>query len=86
VATAATPANKLTISSKSQYLSGGKWHTYFRWAVDKTTFAPNGQAHSMDYSYTHEGTNQNDWRIVSTLKAWNGSAVLASKTLTSNAC
>jgi putative salt-induced outer membrane protein YdiY len=81
-----TSANKLTIDSKSQYYSGGKWHKYFVWGQNKTTFTANGSPHSIDYSYSHEGTNQHNWRIVSKLRAWNGSHLLASKTIKSLAC
>ncbi len=85
-AAASTSANKLTINSQSQYFSGGKWHKFYVWAQNKTSFTPNGTAHSIDYSYTHEGTNQYNWRIVSKLRAWNGTQLLASKTLKSLAC
>jgi hypothetical protein len=86
VANGSTPANKLTIKSTSQYFSAGRWRASYHWAVNKTTYTANGQAHQLDYSYTHEGTNQYNWRIVSVLKAWNGTHVLASKTLKSHAC
>lgn len=79
-------ANKLTIDSQSQYFSGGKWHKSYVWAQNKTTFTPNGQSHSIDYSYDHTGTNTYNWRIVSKLRAWNGTHLLASKTLKSLAC
>lgn len=85
-AAGSTSANKLTIKSQSQYFSGGKWHKFYSFTQDKTSFTPNGQAHSIDYSYTHEGTNQYNWRIVSKLRAWNGTHVLARKTLKSLAC
>ncbi|MDL2335290.1 MAG: hypothetical protein QFC55_04595 [Chloroflexota bacterium] len=85
-AAGSTSANKLTINSQSQYFSGGKWHKSYVYSQDKTSFAPNGQPHSIDYSYTHEGTNANNWRIVSKLRAWNGTHLLASKTLKSLAC
>ncbi|MEP7378912.1 MAG: hypothetical protein ABI725_05050 [Chloroflexota bacterium] len=85
-AAGSTAANKLTINSQSQYFSGAKWHKFYVWGQNKTTFTPNGQQHSIDYSYTHEGTNANNWRIVSKLRAWNGTHLLASKTLKSLAC
>ena len=79
-AAASTTATKLTIKSKSQYYSGGKWHTFYKWGLNQSS------PPSIDYSYTHEGTNQYNWRIVSTLKAMKGKTVLAHKTLTSKAC
>ena len=85
-AAGSTSANKLTINSQSQYFSAGKWHKFYVWNQNKVSFTPNGQAHSIDYSYTHEGTNANNWRIVSKLRAWNGTQLLASKTLKSVAC
>lgn len=86
-AAGSTPANKLTIKSTSQYFSAGKWHNFYRWAVNKTQYTPNGQAHAIDYSYDHvDGSDTRQWRIKSVLKAWNGSTVLAHKTLTSRAC
>ena len=85
-AAASTTANKLTIDSQSQYFSAGKWHKFYVWSQNKTSFSANGQSHSIDYSYTHEGTNANNWRIVSTLRAWSGTHLLASKTLKSLAC
>ena len=85
-AAGSTSANKLTINSVSQYFSAGKWHKFYVWKQDKTSFTANGQPHSIDYSYSHEGTNANNWRIVSKLRAWNGTHVLASKTLKSLAC
>ena len=86
VAAGSTMANKLTIDSQSQYFSGGKWHKFYVWAQNKTSFAPNGQQHSIDYSYDHTGTNQYNWRIVSKLRAWSGTHLLASKTIKSLAC
>jgi hypothetical protein len=86
-AAGSTPANKLTIKSTSQYLSGGTWHNFYKWTTDKTTFTPNGQPHVIDYSYTHtDNSDPNKWRIKSVLKAWQGTHVLAHKTLTSKAC
>jgi hypothetical protein len=85
-AAGSTSANKLTTNSQSQYFSGGKWHKFYTWKQDKMSYTANGQAHSIDYSYTHEGTNQNNWRIVSKLRAWNGTHLLASKTFKSLAC
>lgn len=85
-AAGSTMANRLTINSQSQYYSNGKWHKSYVWAQDKTTYSPNGQAHSIDYSYTHEGTNTYNWRIVSKLRAWSGTQLLASKTLKSQSC
>jgi hypothetical protein len=85
-AAGSTMANKLTINSVSQYYSAGRWHKFYVWGQDKSSFTPNGQAHSIDYSYTHEGTNANNWRIVSKLRAWSGTHLLASKTLKSHAC
>lgn len=85
-AAGSTSANKLTIDSKSQYYNGGRWHKYYTFAQDKSTFVANGDPHSIDYSYTHEGTNQYNWRIVSKLRAWHGTQVLASKTIKSLAC
>lgn len=79
-------ANKLTVKSKSQYKSGTKWHTYYQFALDQNSFTPDGHAHQADYSYTHDGMPQYEWRIVSTLKAYHGSTVLASKTFKSHAC
>ena len=87
IADGSTPASKLTIKSTSQYLSGGTWHNFYKWKTNKSTFTPNGQAHSIDYAYSH--TNNSDtrkWRISSTLKAWQGTNVLSSKTLMSKAC
>ena len=82
-----TAANKLTIKSKSQYYAAGKWHSSYFWATDKSTFTKNGQAHSIDYSYTHtDNSDTRKWRIVSTLHAWNGTHSLSRKTLTSKAC
>ena len=83
---ASSTATKLTIKSKSQYLSANKWHTFYRWPTDQTSFSAGGSSHQLDYSHTHEGNNDNNWRIVSTLKAYNGSHVLASKTFKSQAC
>ncbi len=54
-AAGSTSANKLTIKSQSQYFSGGKWHKFYSFTQDKTSFTPNGQAHSIDYSYTSRG-------------------------------
>jgi len=85
-AAGSTTANKLTINAKSQYFSGGKWRNSYTWKQNKTTFTPNGSSHSIDYSYTHEGNNTYNWRIVATLRAWHGTQQLASKTLTSLAC
>ena len=85
-AAGSTTANKLTIDSQSQYFSAGKWHKFYVWNQNKTSFTPNGQSHSIDYSYSHEGTNANNWRIVSKLRAWNGTHLLASKTIKSLAC
>jgi hypothetical protein len=85
-AAGSTTTNKLTINSKSQYFSGGKWRNSYTWKQDKSTFTPNGSSHSIDYSYTHEGNNTYNWRIVSTLKAWHGNQLLASKVLTGLAC
>jgi len=84
---ASTPANKLTIKSKSQYYSAGKWHNFYKWPVDASTFAAGGSAHSIDYSYSHtDGSDTRQWRIVSVLKAYNGTQVLSHKTLKSMAC
>jgi hypothetical protein len=86
-AAGSTAANKLTIKSTSQYFSGGKWHNFYKWKVDKTKFTPNGTAHSIDYSYDHvDGSDTRKWRIKSVLEALNGKHVLASKTLISKAC
>jgi hypothetical protein len=85
-AAGSTTANKLTINSVSQYYNGGKWHKSYTWGQNKTSFTPNGNAHQIDYSYEHTGTNQYNWRIVSKLRAWHGTQLLASKTLKSLAC
>ena len=86
-AAGSTPANKLTIKSTSQYLSGGTWHNFYKWKTNTVKFTPNGQAHSIDYSYDHvNNSDSRKWRIVSALKAYQGKHVLASKTLTSKAC
>ncbi len=86
-AAGSTPATKLTIKSTSQYLSAGKWHSFYKWAANKSQFSPNGTAHSIDYSYTHQdNSDSRQWRIKSVLKAYNGSQVVYSKTLTSRAC
>lgn len=86
-AAGSTTANKLTIKSTSQYLSGGTWHNFYKWTTDKNAFTANGQAHTADYGYTHtDNSNSHKWRIVSVLKALHGKHVLAHKTLTSKAC
>lgn len=86
-AAGSTPANKLTIKSTSQYLSGGTWHNFYKWGTDKSAFKPNGQTHAIDYSYTHQNNSDSrKWRIVSVLKALEGKHTLSSKTLTSKAC
>jgi hypothetical protein len=86
-AAGSTPANKLTIKSTSQYLSGGAWHNFYKWKTNSNKFTANGQAHSIDYSYSHEDNSSSYmWRIKSVLKAWDGTHVLAHKTLTSRAC
>ena len=82
-----TPANKLTIKSTSQYYSGGTWHNFYKWATDKDKFTPNGTAHTIDYSYTHQdNSSPYQWRITSVLKALQGKHVLYSHKLTSKAC
>src|SRR3954469_5764903 len=82
-----TPASKLTIKSTSQYFSAGKWHSSYHWATNSSSFTPDGTAHSIDYSYTHENDHgSTKWRIKSVLKAWQGTHVLAHKTLISKAC
>ena len=82
-----TPANKLTIKSTSQYLSGGTWHNFYKWNTNKSSFTANGQSHKIDYDYSHtDNSSPHKWRIVSVLKALQGKHVLAHKTLTSKAC
>jgi len=86
-AAGSTPANKLSIKSTSQYLSGGTWHNFYRWPSDRMSFKSNGQAHSIDYSYTHQdNSDPHHWRIVSVLRAWQGTHVLYTKKLTSKSC
>ena len=82
-----TPANKLNVKAFSQYFSGGKWHTFYKWPVDSKKFTPNGQAHSSDWGYDHvDGSDTRKWRIVATLKALKNNTVLAQHTFKSKAC
>jgi hypothetical protein len=86
-AAGSTPANKLNVKAVSQYFAGGRWHTFYHWAVDSEKFTPNGKAHTADWSYDHvDGSDTRKWRIVATLKALKNNTVLAHKTLTSKPC
>jgi len=84
-AAGSTQATKLTIKSTSQYLSGSTWHNFYKWKTNKVLVTPSSRV--IDYSYTHtDNSSHYKWRIVSVLKALQGTHVLASQTLTSKAC
>ena len=83
-----TPANYLTINSSAQYRNVGSstWHTAFIWNQVHYGFIPNGQNHWLSLWRGYVGNDVRYFRIVMTLRVWDGNSLLAFKTLHSVQC
>jgi hypothetical protein len=80
-----TVANRLTIKMKAQEKRGGVWRTVHAFPVQSYRFRANGSAHWLK-AWANWYNSHYYVRLVFKLQAWNGTRLLAYKTLRSVTC
>ena len=86
IAEGSTPANKLTIESWAQKRVNGSWRFVHTWDRAKYKFTPDGDRHWLISWRQYNGVPGSKFRILTRLRVWDDSDLLASVNVSSVSC